>query len=187
MADRGPAGRTHDRQRAAVYAAEEQVARLLARAAEFPVLEVAGSHLVLPVERRFGDVASVQRYVDQVLALGWVLDAWPQAATRPVRVRTRRGATKAHYEPARDGAAGADDIAAVIALPVTGDGWAMRELVVLHELAHHLGCGGPGGDGDLTHGRAFTGRMLALVDGVIGAEATLLLRIALTDQGAAVG
>lgn len=180
MSESVPDGHARDRQRAAVYAAEEQVGRLLSRAAEYPVMEVAGSHLVLPAERRFGDIASVRRYVDQVCALNWVRDAWP--AARPVRVRARRGATKAHYEPGQG-----DGIAALIALPVTGDGWAMREMVVLHELAHHLGCADPASGDDLTHGPAFTGRMLRLVDGVIGAEAALLLRIAFADQGAAVG
>lgn len=176
VSDGAPGRQARDRQRAAVYAAEEQVGRILARAAEFPVVEIAGSHLAVPAERRFGDVASVQHYVDRVLGLNWVRETWPRAAARPLRVRARRGAAKAHYEPA-----GAAD--AVVALPVAGDGWAMRELVVLHELAHHLGCADAEQGDDLTHGPAFTGRLLALVEGIIGAEATLLLRVALADQG----
>lgn len=162
-------GRRRDTDRGAVYAAEQQATRLFDRSAAFPVIEIAGSHLTLPPETRFGDLAAVQRYADGVLASDWVRDRWPTAAARPVTVRPRRGVTKAHYEPA----------GAVIALPPARgrDAWALRELVVLHEIAHHLGAG------DVTHGAAFRERMLALVAGVVGAEAALLLRVCLADQG----
>jgi len=214
-------------QRGALYAAEDQVARILDRSAEFPVVEVAGSHLTLPPERHFAELASVQRYVDQILALGWVQERWPGPASRPVLVRERRGASRAHYEPA----------GGVMALPLHrgGTAWALRELVVLHEIAHHLGsvtgsgpacdpvapdggagrgtgaptAGSPAGgaptggsptDGARTdpplrhepdspaedpvigHGPAFAGRFVELVDGVMGPEVGLLLRIALADQ-----
>jgi putative metallohydrolase (TIGR04338 family) len=113
-----------------VYAGENQVARLLDRSAEFPVVEVAGSRITVPPERHFGDLAGVQRYVDAVLELDWVVRRWPRAAAMPVTVRERRGAAQAHYEPDT----------ATIAVPVRGADarWALRELVVLHELAHHL-------------------------------------------------
>lgn len=172
-----------DAQRAALYAAEDQVARILDRSAEFPVVEVAGSHLTLPAERHFAEIASVQAYVDAVLALGWVRERWPGAAARPPTVRERRGAGRAHYEPAPP----------VIAIPLHrgGTAWALRELVVLHEVAHHLGGGAPdtdpAGDSSTGHGPAFAGRLLALVGGLIGAEAELLLRVAMADQGVAVG
>ncbi len=92
-------------------------------------MEFFGTQLTLPPEARFGSVASVQRYVDDVLALPPVRQRWP--AVSPLRVRARRAATAAHYEN-RDGAG-------VIAVPDrdTAD-WALRELVVLHEVAHHL-------------------------------------------------
>lgn len=160
-----------DSQRQAVYAAEAQLGRILDRGAEFPIVEAAGSHLTVPVERHFGDIASVQRYIDRVLGLSWIQAQWPAQARRPVTVRARRGGTKAHYEAA----------GAVIAVPPPRgtDAWAMRELVILHELAHHL-CG----PHELGHGSEFTNTMLILVDGVIGPEAALLLRIALADQRA---
>ncbi|HET8590975.1 MAG TPA: TIGR04338 family metallohydrolase [Nakamurella sp.] len=163
-----------DAQRAAVYAAENQVARLLDRSAEFPVAEVAGSHVTLPVERHFADLPSVQAYLDKVLALAWVRQRWPDTAAQPVVVRERRGAARAHYE--RDGA--------VVALPLHhgGTAWALRELVVLHELAHHLG-----GDADTGHGPAFAGRLVELADGVIGPEAAFLLRVTMADQGVTIG
>jgi putative metallohydrolase (TIGR04338 family) len=180
-----------------VYAGENQVARLLDRSAEFPVVEVAGSRITLPPERHFGDLAGVQRYVDAVLELDWVVRRWPRAAAMPVTVRERRGAAQAHYEPDT----------ATIAVPVRGADarWALRELVVLHELAHHLARGarseqsstdaGPNAGGDASsaadsdtgHGPGFTGRMLELVGGVMGEEAAFLLRVAWADQGVRVG
>ena len=103
----------------------------------FPTVDVAGSRLTLPVERRFASADSVQDYVDRVLALSWVRTQWPRAAV-PVRVRERAGDAQAHYE--RD--------PAVIAVPGyrANAAWALRELVVLHELAHHLAdCATDGG------------------------------------------
>lgn len=61
----------------------------------------------------------------------------------PVRVRARKGVKAAHYEPG-----------GVIAVPPVeiGGGWAMRGMVVMHELAHHLThLAGDGGG----HGPAF--------------------------------
>jgi putative metallohydrolase (TIGR04338 family) len=183
--------RPRDTGRAGVYAGENQVARLLDRSAEFPVVEVAGSRIALPTERHFGDLAGVQRYVDAVLALDWVLRRWPERARAPVTVRERRGASRAHYEPAPP----------TIAVPVQGQEarWALRELVVLHELAHHLASDAEGRpprrDGaptpllasDPGHGAGFTARMLELVGGVMGVEIAFLLRVAWIDQGVAIG
>jgi putative metallohydrolase (TIGR04338 family) len=169
--------RPRDWARSGVYAGENQVARLLDRAADFPIVEVAGSRITVPPERHFGDLPGVQRYVDAVLALDWVVRRWPGPAAVPVTVRERRGATKAHY--AFDPAAGRG----TIAVPVRGfdSRWALRELVVLHEIAHHLT------SPDVGHGPDFTACLLALADGVMGAEIALLLRVAWADQGVPVG
>lgn len=139
------------------------------RSADYPVVEIAGSRLTLPAERRFGDLTAVQAYVDRVLALNWVREGWPRAAV-PVRIRERAGSTRAHYERA----------GAIMAVPThrSGSGWALRELVIVHELAHHLG-----GDVEAAHGGQFVDRLLALVDGVIGPEAALVLRITMLDLG----
>ncbi len=173
-AHRAAGGRAErDGQRSKVYAAENLVHRMFDRSAVYPVVEIAGSRLTLPPERRFGDVDAVQAYVDRVLDLEWVRGTWPRAA-RPVRVRPRAGSGQAHYE--RGGA--------VMAVPTlrTGTGWALRELVILHEIAHHLGA-----EDEAAHGDAFTGRLLALVDGVVGPEAALLLRITMLDLGVRIG
>jgi len=158
-----------DAQRARVYDAEHLVHRLFDRAHEFPIVEVAGSRVTLPVERRFGSIDSVQTYVDRVLALGWVRATWTRAA-EPVTVRERSGAAQAHYER----------VGAVMAVPGyrRNQAWALRELVVLHELSHHMAAGA-----EVAHGPEFIDRFLTLVDAVIGPEAALLLRITMAESG----
>ena len=165
-----PAGAPRDSQRAKVYAAEEFVRTLFDRAAEHgsPVVEFFGTQLTLPPEARFGSVASVQRYVDEVLALPAVRRRWPDVA--PLSVRARRAATAAHYE-SRDGAG-------VIAVPDRDTaGWALRELVVLHEVAHHL-CGA-----QPPHGPEFVVTSCALAELVMGPEAGHVLRVVYAKEG----
>lgn len=115
-----------DPERARVYAAESALRDLIAQANSAPggpvAVAVGGSKVVLPLEVRFGDLASVQRYCDLVMHLTQLSSRWP---VRPVRVRERRGVNKAHWATTD-----------VIAIPDAA--WAMRETVVLHELAHHL-------------------------------------------------
>lgn len=169
--------RPRDAQRSRVYEAEHLVQRIFDRAADHPSVEVAGSTLVLPPERRFGDLAGVQRYVDAVLGLPWVTTRWPRAAV-PITVRERAGSARAHYERS----------AAVMAVPAHRPGrWAMRELVVLHELAHHLAPGSADVTAEADHGPAFTDRLVELVDGTVGPEAALLLRVTYADVGVRVG
>lgn len=146
------------------------------RADEFGhrTVEVYGSQLTLPVERRFASVESVQTYVDKVLALNWVRAQWERAAVS-IRVRARGGAAAAHYEPT----------AAVLAVPLhTGaTAWALRELVVLHEIAHHLA---PDPE-QAPHGPEFCTRYAELVDGAIGPEAALLIRTTFAGCGVRFG
>ncbi|WP_415858670.1 TIGR04338 family metallohydrolase [Mycobacterium sherrisii] len=159
-----------DSQRAKVYAAEEFVRTMLDRAAErgSPTVEFFGTPLTLPPEARFGSVASVQRYVDQVLALPAVRQRWPDVA--PLNVRPRRAATAAHYEN-RDGTG-------VIAVPDrdTAD-WALRELVVLHEVAHHLCQAQP------PHGPRFVETITALAELVMAPEVGYVLRVVYAKEG----
>lgn len=165
----GDSGR-RDSQRARVYAAEEFVRTLFDRAAEHgsPAVEFFGTQLTLPPEGRFGSVASAQRYVDDVLALAAVRQRWPDVS--PLQVRPRRAATAAHYEY-RDGAG-------VIAVPDrdTAD-WALRELVVLHEVAHHLCRAEP------PHGPAFVATMCELTELVMGPELGHVLRVVYAKEG----
>ncbi|MFZ2241198.1 MAG: TIGR04338 family metallohydrolase, partial [Gordonia amarae] len=56
--------------------------------------------------------------------------------------------------------------------------WALRELVVLHELAHHLDdSGGP------AHGPGFVHTLITLVGLVLGPEAEFVYRVVFTDSG----
>jgi putative metallohydrolase (TIGR04338 family) len=152
-----------DTQRAKVYAAEEFVRTLFDRAAEHGnrVVDFFGTQLTLPPEGRFATVTAVQRYVDEVLA--------HVGADRPLTVRARRGATAAHYERFGDDA--------TIAVPDRRTSWALRELVVLHEIAHHLS------DVDPPHGPAFVATFCELADAVMGPEVGHVLRVVYAKEG----
>ncbi len=159
-----------DWQRAKVYAAEEFVRTLFDRAAEHGSrsVEFFGAQLTLPPEARFASVAAVQRYVDDVLALTAVRQQWPTIV--PLKVRARRAATAAHYE--NRGGIG------IIAVPdlATAD-WAMRELVVLHEIAHHL-C-----DAMPPHGSQYVATLCTLAELVMGPELGHVLRVVYAKEG----
>jgi putative metallohydrolase (TIGR04338 family) len=143
---------------------------LFDRAAEHgaPAVEFFGTQLTLPPEGRFGSVAAVQRYVDDVLTLPAVRDRWPRLS--PLTVRARRAATAAHYEN-RYGTG-------IIAVPDrdTAD-WALRELVVLHEVAHHLCQAGP------PHGPEFVATICTLTELVMGPEVGHVLRVVYAKEG----
>lgn len=156
-----------DTQRAKVYQAEDFARTLFTRAAQHNsrTIDFFGSPLTLPPEARFSGVESVQRYVDEVLAMPAVTARWPHAA--PVTVRARRGTTAAHYS--RN----------VIAIPEHRPGiWSLRELVVVHELAHHLSPEGA------AHGPAFVATICELADAVMGPEAGHVLRVLYAHHGA---
>jgi putative metallohydrolase (TIGR04338 family) len=152
-----------DTQRAKVYAAEEFVRTLFDRAAEHGnrVVDFFGTQLTLPPEGRFATAAAVQRYVDDVLA--------HVGTDRPLTVRARRGATAAHYERGDDGA--------TIAVPDSRTSWALRELVVLHEIAHHLS------DAEPPHGPEFVATFCELADAVMGPEVAHILRVVYAKEG----
>ncbi|CAN5149378.1 TIGR04338 family metallohydrolase [soil metagenome] len=158
-----------DGQRSKVYAAEEFARTLFDRAAEHGsrAVEFFGMSLTLPPEARFASVAAVQRYADQVLALPAVIDRWSPQHT--LTVRPRRGTTAAHYE--------SHDGAATIAVPDTTTRWALRELVVLHEIAHHLCSAEP------AHGPEFASTFCELAAAVMGPEAGQVLRVLYDKHG----
>lgn len=159
-----------DSQRSKVYAAEEFVRTLFDRAAQHGTrgIDFFGASLTLPPEGRFGSMDAVARYVDDVLALPAVVQRWPSAGA--LRVRARRGATAAHYENI--------DGTAVIAVPDQRPAdWAMRELVVLHEIAHHLHPAGP------AHGPGFVATFSELAELVMGPEVGHVLRVVYAKEG----
>lgn len=154
-----------DTQRARVYAAEQFVRTMFDRVAQHSsrAIDFFGTSLTLPPEAKFGSVDAVQRYVDEVLS---------RVGAAPVTVRARRGAAAAHYE----NVAGA----AVIAVPDGSGTWALRELVVLHELAHHLSADAPD---EPPHGPAFVATYCELCETIMGPEVGLVLRIVYAKEG----
>ncbi len=155
---------------AAVYDAERLWSGILDRGG---AVDFHGSRLWVPTQRRFADVASMQRYADEVLALDGIAQRYPAAGG--VRVRERRGQTRAHYEPST----------ATIAIPLHAREYG-RESTLLHELAHHLSVsaglsGGP--NGTRWHGAEFREAMLHAVSVVLGEPAALLLRAGYHSSG----
>ena len=158
-----------DSQRSKVYAAEEFVRTLFDRTGEHGnrAVEFFGTQLTLPPEGRFASAPAVQRYIDDVLALPAVRERWPAAG--PLAVRARRGIAAAHYERSDDGA--------TIAVPERHTTWALRELVVLHEIAHHL-CGA-----EPPHGPEFVATFCELSEAVMGPEVAHVLRVVYSKEG----
>ncbi len=141
-----------------VYAAEDTLLFMLEHGG---TVQFMGSSLTMPVERRFGDLDGVRRYLKAVRSQGWGYPDVPEPA-----VRLRRGHTKAHWENG------------VIALPdgIGQKGWAMREVVVLHEFAHHVTWHTAGATG---HGEQFQEVYLSLLENAVGPEAAFVVRAGL--------
>jgi putative metallohydrolase (TIGR04338 family) len=160
---------TRDSQRSKVYGAEQFARTLFDRAAEHGsgAIDFFGASLTLPPEARFSSAEAVQRYVDRVLVLPAVCATW--GVRSALTVRARRGATAAHYE-IRDGVG-------VIAVPEQSTRWALRELVVLHEVAHHLTPVEP------AHGPEFAATLATLAETVMGPEAGHVLRVLYDKHG----
>lgn len=159
-----------DTQRSRVYAAESFVRKLFDHAAQRSsrTVEFFGEQITLPPEARFASLESVQRYVDEVLTMPAVVELGPSRGS--VVVRARRAATAAHYE---------NDGHGVIAVPDRlGGTWALRELVVLHEVAHHV-CGPDGPP----HGPRFVATFCALAGAVMGPEVGHVLRVVYAKEG----
>jgi putative metallohydrolase (TIGR04338 family) len=157
-----------------VYRAEDAwAARLDAARRGAALATIGGSAVVLPAERRLGSLDAARGYCDRVLALPEVValaGVLPEPELRP-----RRGLRSAHWEPP-----------GVVALPVPrhGEPWALRETVVLHELAHHVG--------ELTgrsagHRPPFPALVLHLVEAALGPEAALALRVHYGEHKVEVG
>lgn len=152
-----------DSQRSKVYAAQNVLHWLYesAEATGNPVVTVNGVTVTLPPEARFACVQSMQDYITKVMHLP-PIEAYKRFT--PV-IRERKGTTKAHYQ------------SGTIAIPIHRQGrWAQRELVLLHELAHHLA---PGDQ----HGPTFVSTFLTLLGAVMGPEVELVARMVFIDNG----
>ena len=149
-----------DPHRSAVYAAEDHLRGLLSRGG---TIDFHGSLLDVPIERRFGDISGVQRYLAAVRQHQWGHSEVPAPQVVASRATTRATWT----EPD------------TIAIPQRQD-WAMRESVALHEYAHHVQFHRTGAT---RHDRGFCQLLLDLIDNAMGPTTALLLRAGLTDGG----
>lgn len=140
------------------YDAEHEVDFMLKNGG---TVKAYGSTFTLPEERKFGDIAGVKAYLAKVcefLDLG-----------TPPDVKPRRGEGAAHYNHGSK----------TIFIPDhrgSNHSWGMRELVVLHELAHHLTVTGG-------HGPVWAGWLLYLTEKCIGPEVAFLLMAAFSERG----
>lgn len=149
-----------DRYRQAVYRAEDQWSAVLDRGGE---VDFFGSRLTAPLQLRFGNLDDVETYVGRVCS---------NRDIGPPGVRRRKGGSRAHYEVE----------SRMIAIPVDHT-WAMRESVILHEVAHHICVIEHSSN---LHDAHFTSIMLSLVRAELGHEAELLLRTGYVSVGASV-
>lgn len=151
-----PARDTH---RSRVYGAEQMLRGIYDSGG---AVTLQGIPLQLEPEDRFTSLADVQVFIDRVISHPEVIEA---LGPHPrITVRERKGQKFAHYE----------HDANQVAINTTGTGWGLRELVVLHELAHAYTPGH-------RHGPAFADAFLTLVGIVIGPQAALALRLSLED------
>ena len=168
------AAASRDAQRSRVYRAEDAWAGRLDAARQGAArATVAGSSVLLPAERRLGSLDAAADYAGRALALPSVVQAVGRVAAPALRVR--RGVRAAHWEPP-----------GTIALPVPvhGEPWALRETVLLHELAHHVGETTGLSRG---HRPPFPALVLLLVEAALGAEAAFALRVDYGELAVQVG
>jgi putative metallohydrolase (TIGR04338 family) len=162
-----------DSQRQRLYEAENLVAVQLDQAAAGGgTITLHNSTVTIPPEIRFGSLEAAADYCRRVQRTTWFGARWPAATSVPVTVRQRRGGQGAHYE-------GGGSIA--LHEPRYGTGWALRELVVLHELAHHVI--DHAFDEVAPHGPEYAGVLYELVRHACGPEVGLLLMSAFGDLG----
>jgi len=147
-----------DSHREAVYEAERRLEGMLSTAEDTgnPVVELDGITLTLPPQARFGSIDSIQTYADRVCDM---------AEVSRVTVRERRGIRKATYSPSNQ------------TLNIPDAAWARKEMVVLHELAHHVA------GGEHLHTTPFLVAMNDLLGMVMGPEMSLAHRILCSHNG----
>lgn len=157
---------TSDPDQRATYRAEDRFQRWLGSARPSVTIDVT-THTP-EVEARFVAPADVQRYVDRTLAhLRNGGKDYGGAEQRDVRVRARRGHTRAEYG------------LGVLSIPSFefGGSWALRESVVLHEIAHHLAAPGAG------HGAAFRATFIRLLEDIGKPVWAELMHLAFASEG----
>jgi putative metallohydrolase (TIGR04338 family) len=155
-----------------VYNGENEVTRLLSLANRYrdPVREVElmGTVISLPLERKFASVESIQTYVERLLALPVIREAFPSFNGSVPTVQAAKRATKraCYYW-------------GTIEIPMGfqgGSRWACREMIVLHELAHHMAPGD-------AHGARFRYAFVKLVEIAMAPEVGFALQVCWYQAG----
>lgn len=163
---------TGDPDRAAVYAAEDALSHWLDLVSpDAPEVRVHGRLFTPEPDVKFSDPGAAAVYVEKVMAhLADGEHTFEGRELLPVSVRARRGAARAEYRFAD----------ACIGVPSAeiGGRWALRGLVVLHEVAHHL-LGRPG------HGPDWRATFLRLLEAIGQPVHAELLHLAYADEGVA--
>lgn len=157
---------TRDVQKSRVYCAEQRLRWLYDHPASSN--EIGGVVVQLEPEARFAGLDGVAAYLDRVVSHPAVIAEFGHKGR--IAIRERKGQRMAHYETDT----------ATIAINTSGSRWGLRELVVLHEVAHHYS---PGDGGD--HGPRFAEVMARLVELIMGPQAALALRLLFVDQAVA--
>lgn len=154
-----------DVDRVKVYRAEQQISG--AFSASSGDFDFFGSKIYVQPETLFRNLNEIQQYADAVISR--YVQRKNEHMTS-VKVRARKGNLEAHYEYE----------SSTIAIPTRSD-WAMRELVILHEIAHHITW--QKNSTVAAHGVEFLNTYLELVSAELGQEACLLLHTAFDSQG----
>jgi len=152
---------TRDHNRSAVYGAEDQVTAMLDRGGQ---VDFHGSTLDLPSERKFGDIPSINRYLDAVRC-----QSWGYGSTREVSVVASRAEITATWRAPGE-----------IRVPVRSR-WALREWIVLHEYSHHVTFHTGRG---ANHDRAFCEVLIELTSKALSPGIGTLLLAAFHEAGA---
>lgn len=153
-----------DYQKGRVYSAEQSL-RWFYDNTHDNTVSIHGVVLQLEPEARYGDLRGVQAYVDRVTALPSVQAALGRGIVQRVAVRERKTDHHAHYR-----------LGTIAVHTQSGTRWAMRELVILHELAHHF----TRGNG---HGPEFVATFITLLDLVMGPQVAMALRVLCDHEG----
>jgi putative metallohydrolase (TIGR04338 family) len=154
-----------DSQKSALYASETLLSGLFDRCLKYdnPTVEVEGVTLDLPPEGKFADIASLQTYCDKVCKLMKVEAVHVEAH------RNQHG--NAFYQSA----------GRRIVIPDGQNRWALRELVVLHELAHHVTW--VQNLDAAAHGPEFVANYITMLERVMAPQAGLAARLVYAANG----
>jgi hypothetical protein len=148
-----------DPDKEAAYTAEQQVRELMDMAVEVEdwTFDFHGYTMQLPQERKFASLESIRSYVNAVCNLSQVRARFPGRGTPKVAEHDYIDiASYTHHDE-------------TINIRTHKDSkWQQRELIVLHELAHHMAKG----DG---HGPEWRGAFVFLIDECMGRQMAMVM------------